>query len=499
MAELPGIKLSAHYLDDGTFGGKIEDLVKVVDIVLAEGPDIGAFLNLSKSFVWWPSPLRPDWTAFPPELQRNNEQGFKILGAAIGSAEFKRDLLDGKIVKQEKTLDKIASIRRAHHQFILIKYCANSYKLAHYLRTVDPALYPAQLKVFDEMMSVALADTFGFEISPTDRLWFSLPVKQGGLGLPTTCNIAGASYLASCIQSGLLQAKILGKDDDFNSENNYRHLQHLNTNHQLASPITMEQLSATTKPQAFLCDQIFDKLSEELYPRLTPRQQILFKASKDKSYVPWLGILPTESFGQCIPHLQFQIAAQFTFGKRISNKNKCQGCGENQAMDPFAEHATICKYGGGETSRHNAVRDMLAQIARHAKRVAKTEEKNLLNDGTARKPADVSIESWTLNRKIAIDVAVISGTSHEGIKKKEAEKRTKYLLKCSEENLEFKPFVLDSFGRMGDEAIIILRRLSYNYADACQIAVCKAKHLLKAKIMLAMVKEQSRGIMNRIT
>jgi hypothetical protein len=42
--------------------------------------------------------------------------------------------------------------------------------------------------------------------------------------------------------------------------------------------------------------------------------------------------------------------------------------------------------------------------------------------------------------------------------------------------------VLDSFGRMGDEAIIILRRLAYNYADACQIAVSKAKHLLKGKL-----------------
>jgi hypothetical protein len=40
----------------------------------------------------------------------------------------------------------------------------------------------------------------------------------------------------------------------------------------------------------------------------------------------------------------------------------------------------------------NAVRDMLAQLAIRAKRVVKTEEKNLLNDGTARKPADVSID-----------------------------------------------------------------------------------------------------------
>ena len=100
-----------------------------------------------------------------------------------------------------------------------------------------------------------------------------------------------------------------------------------------------------------------------------------------------------------------------------------------------------------------------------------------------KKPADVSIESWTLNRKIAIDVAVVSGKGDEGIKRKEAEKRTKYLLKCNVENLEFKPFVLDSFGRMGQEATIILRRLSYNYADACHIAE-KSKVPLENEVLV---------------
>jgi hypothetical protein len=187
----PGIKLSPHYLDDGIFAGEVEDLVKVIEIIREEGPSIGAFLNLKKSMVWWPSQVRPDWSAFPLELQRNEEQGFKILGAAVGSAEFKRDLLDKKIAKQEITLDKISSIRRAHHQYTLIKYCANSYKYSHFFRTVDPALYPAQLKIIDEQLSVALADTFGCEITPTDRLLIALPVKKGGLGIPTACRVLG--------------------------------------------------------------------------------------------------------------------------------------------------------------------------------------------------------------------------------------------------------------------------------------------------------------------
>jgi hypothetical protein len=120
-------------------------------------------------------------------------------------------------------------------------------------------------------------------------------------------------------------------------------------------------------------------------------------------------------------------------------------------MDVFAEHATICKFGGGETSRHNEVRDCVAYQANKANRIARIEK----FDGSARKPADVSIEK-------VIVLAVVSGKKQEGIKKMEEEKRAKYLLRCNQEGLEFKPFVLDSFGRMEDDVSMIIQRLSYN-------------------------------------
>jgi hypothetical protein len=82
----------------------------------------------------------------------------------------------------------------------------------------------------------------------------------------------------------------------------------------------------------------------------------------------------------------------------------------------------------------------------------------------------VSIENWVYNRKI--DIAVASGTKQEGIKKKEEEKRAKYLLRCNQEGLE---------------------------ADDLKISVSKAECLLNGKSVLAMVMEQSKKIMNRIT
>ena len=211
-----------------------------------------------------------------------------------------------------------------------------------------------------------------------------------------------------------------------------------------------------------------------------------------------MDILPSQYFGQHIPHQQFQLALQFRLGARIAaGTTACPEC-SNATIDVFASHATECKHGGGVTARHNAVRDTLCQLARTSKRVSNTEERGLLNDGTARKPADVSISNWNLNRKLCVDVSIVTGTATDGISRMEATKKTKYLLKCNEEQMDFRPFVLDSFGRMGEEAWMLLNRLSYKYADACHIPVHEAKRRLRGKIVIAMIKQQSAQIARRV-
>ena len=242
-------------------------------------------MNLAKSFVWWPSPIRPDWSGFPRELQRNNDEGFKILGGAVGTPQYLQRILEAKISKVEITLDKVACLRKSHQQFTLIKYCVNSYKFSHYFKTVNPVHYPVQLIRIDEIISSALADTFGCEITPSDRRWISLPTTSGGLGVPTTVNIAGASFIASRTQSSLLTARIQGKEGNYNNQQINELLQSWGNLHRLVTPISMEELLAASKPQALLCDAINQNTAETLHQNLAPRQQLIFKAMREKTYI----------------------------------------------------------------------------------------------------------------------------------------------------------------------------------------------------------------------
>ena len=58
---MPDLKLQAWFLDEGTFVGREEDLVRVMDLLVEEGPARG--LVLSTTFT---SPFSPGWPGPSP-------------------------------------------------------------------------------------------------------------------------------------------------------------------------------------------------------------------------------------------------------------------------------------------------------------------------------------------------------------------------------------------------------------------------------------------------
>jgi hypothetical protein len=88
-------------------------------------------------------------------------------------------------------------------------------------------------------------------------------------------------------------------------------------------------------------------------------------------------------------------------------------------------------------------------IAMESGKQSEMERKEILNDGTDRRPADVYIHNFAMIQAQAVDVAVVDGAAVNSIKNKEIEKRRKYLVDCANNDLLFSPFVLDSFNRIG--------------------------------------------------
>ena len=54
LSSIPGVDLSAWYLDDGTIAGSQQGVCTALHNIRDLGPLLGLHLNTSKTTIWWP-------------------------------------------------------------------------------------------------------------------------------------------------------------------------------------------------------------------------------------------------------------------------------------------------------------------------------------------------------------------------------------------------------------------------------------------------------------
>ena len=103
--EVPNLLINAWYLDDGSFCGSPEDLVKALSIIEEDGPARGLFLNRStcKSTLFIPE--RDDFSSNPlPSDIPVSREGFVLLGCPIGSSAYCASIVLTKVKKVKELL-----------------------------------------------------------------------------------------------------------------------------------------------------------------------------------------------------------------------------------------------------------------------------------------------------------------------------------------------------------------------------------------------------------
>ena len=97
----------------------------------------------------------------------------------------------------------------------------------------------------------------------------------------------------------------------------------------------------------------------------------------------------------------------------IPNEIPCPMC--TQTVDMLGDHAACCTRNGERIVRHNRVRNLVANICREGLLSPVVEMKNLLTS-TARRPGDIVLPNWSNGRPLAVDVAVTSPFTINGMK-----------------------------------------------------------------------------------
>ena len=88
------------------------------------------------------------------------------------------------------------------------------------------------------------------------------------------------------------------------------------------------------------------------------------KLNREKGASSWLTVLPLQDQGYSLNKQEFKDAICLRYGWKISNTPLFCGCGKKNDVN----HSLICAKGGYAYMRHNALRDLNADLLQEASR-----------------------------------------------------------------------------------------------------------------------------------
>ena len=206
-------------------------------------------------------------------------------------------------------------------------------------RTLD-GISPLFQPLEDCIRQKLIPSIVGRNVSDLERRIFSLPVRYGGLGIANPVETCNREYQASkTITEGL-------------SELIYRQEQ------DLSLLDTAEQNNHINEQKKNKDDFTKDKLKELALQSNDQNMKRALELNNEKGTGSWLTTLPLKEHGFCLNKQEFRDALCLRYGWNVPNMPPFCGCGSKNSID----HTLICKKGGYIFMRHNALRDLNANL-----------------------------------------------------------------------------------------------------------------------------------------
>ena len=123
---------NAWYLDDGPLAGKSASVLRALNIVSSQGPELGFNINFKKCELYGAG----DLSSFPSAIQTSNTYHLELLGAPIGDSEYCRQFFSKKhwsALALLSTLEESGSID-PQVALALLCLCSGFCKLIHIAR-----------------------------------------------------------------------------------------------------------------------------------------------------------------------------------------------------------------------------------------------------------------------------------------------------------------------------------------------------------------------------
>jgi hypothetical protein len=191
-------------IDDITLAGPVDQIAEAFKRAVTLLPDLGLQLSTQKTSLLWPSPSIP-----PPlslsSLAANSDitlvQGaVPLLGSIVGLDKHAiRTFLRTKVDHHQEFFEALRCPRLpAQHALLLLRLSAHP-RMNFLLRTLPPDLTAAACAAFDTQIrtsAIHILQLTHDHLSQVALDQFRLPLRRGGLGLPSMLSIAPAAFWA---------------------------------------------------------------------------------------------------------------------------------------------------------------------------------------------------------------------------------------------------------------------------------------------------------------
>ena len=121
----------------------------------------------------------------------------------------------------------------------------------------------------------------------------------------------------------------------------------------------------------------------------------------------WLKVQPSPKLGLALMPDEAQVILKWWLGLPLTPEGTpCPLCHHN--MDAWGHHMLTCRSGGDVITRHNQLRDCIADFCHKACLSPQIEKGSGILPKDQSRPADILVPNWSLSRPAAFDIKVIN-------------------------------------------------------------------------------------------
>ena len=446
------------FADDGTAGGKLDQIRLWWSLLNTIGPEYGYNPNAAKS---WLIVKEEHFEAaerlFAGTGINVTAEGKRHLGAAMGTRSFVESYVSKKVEKWKCEIEKLSEIAKSQPHAAYTALTKGLCSRWNFLLRTVPNIADLLQPLEDAITQSFIPALIGRQLDDEERRIFALPCRMGGMGISNPVTRAPIEFETSERITSTMAALIINQSTQYSTSTQ----QHMRESRNVLKRERWQRQN--------------DDL-QNLNEVLTASQRRSLSLAGEKGASSWLTALPIENMGFTLHKRAFRDAVFLRYGWTPPFLPTNCICGKAFSV----EHALSCNRGAFPIHRHNEIRDLTAELLTQVchnvclePSLQKLDNEHFqlrtaITDDNAR--LDISADGfWERSEKAFFDVRVFNPFASTNLKHQlgscyhlhEMEKRRQYDERVREvEQGSFAPLVFATSGGMGKQATVFYKRLA---------------------------------------